>query len=73
MDIGRQPIPMLPLDRRTGMTEVEVGSDEQTAMEEAQRCLQLLDQHGFRRQCRSMVVRVRAVRRLRRRLPGAVP
>ena len=39
LNINRQPIPMLPLDRRTGMTEVEIGYDEQTAMEEAQRCL----------------------------------
>jgi len=39
MDIFRQPVPMLPLDRRTGVTEVEVGYDEQTAMQEAQRCL----------------------------------
>ena len=39
MDIVRQPIPMLPLDRRTGMTEVEEGYDEESAMAEAQRCL----------------------------------
>jgi formate dehydrogenase beta subunit len=39
MEIARQSIPMLPLERRTGMTEVEVGFDEATAMEEAQRCL----------------------------------
>ena len=39
MDFSRQPIPMLPLERRTGMTEVEVGYDEQTAMQEARRCL----------------------------------
>ena len=39
LSVVRQTIPMLPLDRRTGMTEVEVGYDEQTAMEEAQRCL----------------------------------
>jgi formate dehydrogenase (NADP+) beta subunit len=39
IDIVRQPIPMLPLDRRTGMTEVEVGFDEESAMKEAQRCL----------------------------------
>ncbi len=39
LDILRQPVPMLPLDRRTGVTEVEVGYDAQTAMEEAQRCL----------------------------------
>ena len=30
---------MLPIDRRTGVTEVEVGYDEQSAMEEARRCL----------------------------------
>ncbi len=39
LDILRQPIPMLPLDRRTGITEVEVGYDEETARLEAQRCL----------------------------------
>ena len=39
MDLVRQPIPMLPLDRRTGMTEVEESYDEQSAMAEAQRCL----------------------------------
>jgi ferredoxin len=30
---------MLPLERRTGVTEVEVGYDAQEAREEAQRCL----------------------------------
>src|SRR5579871_6295222 len=39
LDLDRQPIPMLPLERRTGVTEVEVGYDAQTAMQEAQRCL----------------------------------
>ncbi len=39
LDIARQPVPMLPLERRTGVTEVEVGYDPQTAIEEAQRCL----------------------------------
>src|SRR5215469_4798349 len=39
LDINRQPVPMLPLERRTGVTEVEVGYDAQSAMEEAQRCL----------------------------------
>jgi formate dehydrogenase beta subunit len=39
LDIMRQPIPMLPLNRRTGVTEVEVGYDEASAMAEAQRCL----------------------------------
>jgi formate dehydrogenase beta subunit len=39
MEIARQSVPMLPLERRTGVTEVEIGFDEQTAVEEAQRCL----------------------------------
>jgi formate dehydrogenase beta subunit len=39
LDLVRQPVPMLPLDRRTGVTEVEIGYDARTAMEEAQRCL----------------------------------
>jgi len=39
MEIDRQSVPMLPLDRRTGVTEVEIGFDEQTAMAEARRCL----------------------------------
>ncbi|MGH9523440.1 MAG: FAD-dependent oxidoreductase [Terriglobales bacterium] len=39
MDIARPTIPMLPLERRTGVTEVEIGFDETTAIEEARRCL----------------------------------
>ena len=39
MEIARQLVPMLPLERRTGVTEVEIGFDEETAMREAQRCL----------------------------------
>jgi formate dehydrogenase (NADP+) beta subunit len=39
LDISRQAVPMLPLERRTGVTEVEVGYDAQAAMQEAQRCL----------------------------------
>ncbi|HVJ08530.1 MAG TPA: FAD-dependent oxidoreductase [Acidisarcina sp.] len=39
LDLIRQPVPMLPLERRTGVTEVEIGYDEATAIEEAQRCL----------------------------------
>ena len=39
MNKQRQAIPMLPLDRRTGMTEVELPYNEQEAMAEAQRCL----------------------------------
>jgi formate dehydrogenase (NADP+) beta subunit len=39
MEIARQSVPMLPLERRTGVTEVEVGFDENSAALEAQRCL----------------------------------
>jgi len=39
LDLVRQPVPMLPLERRTGVTEVEVGYDAASAMQEAQRCL----------------------------------
>ena len=39
LNINRQAIPMLPLDRRTGVTEVEIGYDAESAMEEANRCL----------------------------------
>ena len=39
MNLSRQPVPMLPLDRRTGVTEVEIGYDEASAMREARRCL----------------------------------
>ena len=39
MNLERPPVPMVPLDRRTGITEVEVGYDEATAMREARRCL----------------------------------
>ena len=38
MNLKRQAIPMLPLDRRTGMTEVELVYTEEEAMAEAQRC-----------------------------------
>jgi ferredoxin len=39
MNLQRQAIPMLPLDRRTGMTEVELPYSDQEAKAEAQRCL----------------------------------
>lgn len=39
MGLARPPIPLLPINRRTGVTEVEVGYDEQSAMQEARRCL----------------------------------
>ena len=39
MEIARHSVPMVPLERRTGVTEVEIGFNETTAMEEAQRCL----------------------------------
>jgi NADPH-dependent glutamate synthase beta subunit-like oxidoreductase/Fe-S-cluster-containing hydrogenase component 2 len=39
LDIHRQAVPMLPLERRTGVTEVEVGYEAETAVVEARRCL----------------------------------
>lgn len=39
MNWNRQLVPMLPLDRRTGVTEVEVGFDAESARREARRCL----------------------------------
>ena len=39
MDIPRQSVPVIPLERRTGITEVEIGYDEASAMAEARRCL----------------------------------
>ena len=39
MNLSRQLVPMLPLDRRTGVTEVEIGFDGASAMREARRCL----------------------------------
>ncbi len=39
MEIPRQTIPTLALERRTGITEVELVFDEETARLEAQRCL----------------------------------
>lgn len=37
--IPRQAIPALPLDRRVGIAQVELGYDEATAVREASRCL----------------------------------
>jgi ferredoxin len=39
LDLVRPQIPMLPLNRRTGVTEVEIGFSEEEAVAEAQRCL----------------------------------
>jgi NADPH-dependent glutamate synthase beta subunit-like oxidoreductase len=39
LDLLRQQPAMVPLERRTGVTEVELVFDEQTAQAEAQRCL----------------------------------
>jgi formate dehydrogenase beta subunit len=39
LDLVREPVPMLPLERRTGVTEVEIGYDADSAMQEARRCL----------------------------------
>jgi NADPH-dependent glutamate synthase beta subunit-like oxidoreductase len=35
----RRPVPALPLDRRVGIAEVELGYDEEMASEQASRCL----------------------------------
>ncbi len=37
--LGRQPPPTIPLDRRTGISEVEIGYTEAEARRQAQRCL----------------------------------
>ncbi|HLK50032.1 MAG TPA: FAD-dependent oxidoreductase [Bryobacteraceae bacterium] len=39
INLSREPVPTLPLERRTGVTEVETGYDEVSAMREARRCL----------------------------------
>jgi NADPH-dependent glutamate synthase beta subunit-like oxidoreductase/NAD-dependent dihydropyrimidine dehydrogenase PreA subunit len=39
LDLLRPQIPMLPLNRRTGVTEVEIGFVAESAMAEARRCL----------------------------------
>jgi formate dehydrogenase (NADP+) beta subunit len=39
-EYSRLPVPVLPVDRRTGFTEVEVGYTEEQARREASRCLQ---------------------------------
>jgi formate dehydrogenase beta subunit len=38
-NIARQEIPTLPIDRRIGIAQVEIGYDELTARKEASRCL----------------------------------
>lgn len=38
-EYSRLPVPTIPLDRRTGITEVETGFTEQEARREAERCL----------------------------------
>ena len=38
-EYSRLPVPALPIDRRTGVAEVETGFTEQQAREEASRCL----------------------------------
>ncbi len=39
-EYSRLPVPLLPVDRRTGFTEVEMGYTEEQARREASRCLQ---------------------------------
>ena len=50
MDYSRQPVPMLPLDRRTGVTEVEIGFDEESRHARGAPLPALLDQYRLRRQ-----------------------
>ena len=38
-EYSRLPVPVIPLDRRTGIAEVEVGYSEREAQREARRCL----------------------------------
>ena len=38
-EYSRLPVPTIPLDRRTGITEVEIGFTEEEARREAERCL----------------------------------
>jgi ferredoxin len=38
-EYSRLPVPVSPLDRRTGVAEVEIGFSEEEAKREAQRCL----------------------------------
>jgi NADPH-dependent glutamate synthase beta subunit-like oxidoreductase len=38
-EYSRLPVPTIPLDRRTGITEVEQGFSEEEALREAERCL----------------------------------
>ncbi|HYM13836.1 MAG TPA: FAD-dependent oxidoreductase [Bryobacterales bacterium] len=38
-EYSRLPVPVIPLDRRTGVTEVEAGYTEEQARREAERCL----------------------------------
>ena len=52
LDIGRQPIPMLPLERRTGVTEVEIGYDAAVRHGRSAALPALLGQHGLRRHAR---------------------
>ena len=39
-EYSRLPVPVIPLERRTGMAEVEIGFSEKQARREASRCLQ---------------------------------
>ena len=47
LDIDRQPVPMLPLERRTGVTEVEVGYDAAVCDGRSAALPALLGQHDF--------------------------
>jgi len=61
LDINRQPVPMLPLERRTGVTEVEVGYDAPEAMPKRNAAC-TAGQHDF--EARRKTEHVHSVRRL---------
>ena len=71
-EYSRLAVPALPLDRRTGVAEVETGYTEEQAREEASPLPAVLDQYDFRGQ-RNQRHRVHPLRRLRGRLPGELP
>ena len=71
-EYSRLAVPVIPLERRTGIAEVEIGFTEEQARREASRCLQcwintIFEGNEAERQ------RMHPVRRLRGCLPGELP
>ena len=71
-EYSRLAVPAIPIDRRTGVAEVETGYTEEQARTRSHPLPAVLDQHDFRGQ-RSEWHGVHPVRRLRGRLPGELP